>query len=228
MSTAAYTPKTQENTIVAQRPPSPHIKNPDHFANTGIDEDSTYVLTLQTNREFHERINDLRRQYFPAQLNKIDAHITLFHALPGSRLGFILSDLLEIARTEQRFRIQTIKPLQWTHGVALDANNHCAHRLWKLLERKWGSAGADFLSKQDRGGFKAHYTIQNKVEKEVAKQTWEEVRDRFESDEGEVLGFTLYKYAKSGHWIYQQAFDFAESLGPTMSSVDFPSLGNPT
>ena len=227
MSTAAYAPKTQEKTtLVAQPPPSPHIQNQDHVANTGIDEDSTYVLTLRTNREFHERINDLRKQYFPAQLNKIGAHITLFHALPGSQLGPIISDILEIANTQQGFEIQTIRPLKMSHGVALDANNQDAHRLWDTLVRKWGPAGADFLSKQDQQ-FKAHYTIQNKVEKDVAEKTWEEARAQFKSDEGRAVGFTLYKYMKGGHWRYQRTFDFAESLVSTMSSVDFPPLGNP-
>ncbi|KAL8792204.1 MAG: hypothetical protein Q9195_005226 [Heterodermia aff. obscurata] len=227
MSTAAYAPNTQENTTaVAQPHPSPNVKNPDHVANTGIEEESTYVLTLRTNREFHERINDLRKQYFPPQLNKLDAHITLFHALPGSQLASIVSDLLETARTQQRFQIKTLKPLKYAHGVALDASNEDAHRLWTAFERKWGPAGADFLSKQDRQ-FKAHYTVQNKVEKEVADQTWEEVRDRFESDQGEAIGFTLYKYMKSGHWRFQRTFKFAVEPSPATSLADFPPLGNP-
>lgn len=91
--------------------------------------------------------------------------------------------------------------------------------------RKWGPAGADFLSKQDQQ-FKAHYTIQNKVEKDVAQHTWEEVRDRFKSDYGRAIGFTLYQY-KDGHWRYQRTFDFLESPSPTMSSADFPPLGKP-
>ena len=227
MSAATYDPKSLEApTITAQRPLWPPIKNPDHVANTGIEEDSTYVLTLRTNREFHERINDLRKQYFPAQLNKIGAHITLFHALPGSRLESIVSHLLEIVQTQQGFPIQIIKPIKMSHGVALDANNQEAHRLWDTLVRKWGPSGADFLSKQDQQ-FKAHYTIQNKVEKEVARHTWEEISDRFKGDEGQAIGFTLYQYKKDGHWRYQRAFDFAESPRPPISSADFPPSGNP-
>ena len=113
-----------------------------------------------------------------------------------------------------------------SHGVALDANNQEAHRLWDTLVRKWGPAGADFLSKQDQQ-FKAHYTIQNKVERDVAQHTWEEIRDRFKGDEGQAIGFTLYQYKKDGHWRYQRAFDFAELPRPPMSPADFPPLGKP-
>ena len=225
--TAACAPKTQEiTTIRAQRPPSPRVKNPDHVANTAIDEKSLYVLTLQTNRDFHDRINDLQKQYVPAQLNNVGAHITLFHALPGSRLNSIVTDLLEIAPPVQRFQIKTLEPRLMSHGVALDTNIHHARPLWKTLHQKWGPAGADFLSKQDQQ-FDAHYTIQNQVEKDVAIKTWEKVRERFKCDKGWAIGFTLYKYTKGGNWRFHRNFEFAKPVKAENLSVDVPQFGKP-
>ena len=235
MSTAPYTPACRPNASagdqttevsVAQRQPSPRPKNPDHIANTGIEEDSTYVLTLRTNREFHERINHLRKQHFPPQLNKIGAHITLFHALPGSQLTTIISDIISLVHTESSFTMRTSEPIKMSYGVALNANSQDARRLWDILAQKWGPTGADFLSKQDQH-FKAHYTIQNKAEKDVAQKSWEEVKENFRSDQGRAIGFTLYKYLKGGYWRYQRTFDFKEETPPHMSSADFPPLGNP-
>lgn len=237
MSTAAYTPacsplpKAEHQTTEVsspQRLPSPRPKNPDHIANTGVDEESTYVLTLRTEREFHQRINRLRKQYFPSELNKIGAHITLFHALPGSQLTTIIADITSLVHTESSFTIRTIEPIKMSHGIALNANSQDAHRLWDMLAQKWGPMGANFLSKQDQH-FNAHYTIQNKVEKDVAQKSWEEVTERFKSDQGRAIGFTLYKYLKRGNWRYQQAFTFdsEEKSPPHMASTDFPPLGDP-
>lgn len=222
MSTSASLSATENTPNQCPSPPRP--RDPNHIPNTGFDEESTYVLTLTTNREFHQRINDLRKQYFPPQLNKIGAHITLFHALPGSQLPTIIADLLDLASTQSSFSIKIIEPLKMSHGVALNAKNQEAHRLWNSLMQKWGPAGADFLSKQDQS-FRAHYTIQNKAEKDVAQKAWEEVKDRFKSDEGEAIGFTLYRYMKGGYWRYQRTIDFTKSVPPAMSSNDFPTLG---
>ena len=227
ISTAANAPKTQRiKTSAARRPPSPHVKNPDHVAKTAIDDKAVYVLALQTDRDFHQRINDLRKQYFPPRLNKVGAHITLFQALPGSQLDSIVSDLLEIAHPERRFQINTVRARLMPYGVALDAKINQARRLWKTLHQKWGPAGADFLSKQDQQ-FDAYYTIQNKVEKDVAIQTWEKVRQRFKCEKGWAIGLTLYKYTKGGQWTFHRTFDFAKPVEPQTPPADVPPFRQP-
>ena len=206
-----------------ERSPS-RLQNPDHIANTGIEEESTYVLTLRTDPDFHKRINNLRKLYFPAHLNKIGAHITLFHALPGSQLDTITSDLLAFTPLRTPFPIRTLEPMKMAYGVALNAKNRDADGIFSALKETWGPMGGDFLSKQDQH-FKAHYTIQNKATKEVALATWEEVKDGFRGDEGTAIGLTLYQYLKGGHWKFQRHFDFAKSTVPAFSSSDFPALG---
>ena len=65
-----------------------------------------------------------------------------------------------------------------------------------------------FLSKQDRG-FRAHYTVQNKVdEEEVIERTLEEVK-AFEGSTGTVDGLSLYRYDK-GYWRHERDFWFAK------------------
>ena len=175
------------------------------------------MLTLRTDRDFHQRINALRKQYFPPQRNRIGAHITLFHALPSSHLQAIASDLQSTACSNMPFTIQTQEPLRLSHGVALNATHKQADEIFNTLKQKWGPAGANFLSKQDHR-FKAHYTIQNKAERDVAQSTWEKVREGFKRDEGRAIGLTLYKYLRGGYWKFQRHFDFADS-------VSIPSFG---
>lgn len=67
-----------------------------------------------------------------------------------------------------------------------------------------------FLSKQDKS-FKAHYTIQNKVDEEgVPERTLEEVRREFEGSRGTVDGFSLFRYDR-GYWRHVEDFMFAHS-----------------
>lgn len=210
-----------------QQPPPPRLRNPDHIANTGVEEESTYVLTLRTDHDFHQRMINLRRLYFPPQMNKIEAHITFFHALPGSQLDTIISDLLALSPTLSPFSLRTLEPMRLSNGVALNVKSKEADSIFNTLKQKWGPAGADFLSKQDQY-FRAHYTIQNKANKDVVLRTWEEVKGHFRCDEGTVIGLTLYEYLAGGYWKFQRHFDFADSSVPAMSSADFAPLGGPS
>jgi hypothetical protein len=44
------------------------------------------ILTLGLDRASFERFEALRRAHFPPALNRVPAHVTLFHHLPGEAL----------------------------------------------------------------------------------------------------------------------------------------------
>ena len=54
------------------------------------------IVTLKLDEDSRGYFNNLRRKYFPAHVNYLDAHLTLFHHLP-STLEFIDSVLEEFA-----------------------------------------------------------------------------------------------------------------------------------
>ncbi len=66
--------------------------------NTPHAETDVYVLTLRTDVEHHAHIAALRTRYFPPKLNKITSHVTLFHALPHSKLDKIQADVVDMLR----------------------------------------------------------------------------------------------------------------------------------
>lgn len=43
------------------------------------------ILALKLEQPAFERLDALRRAYFPPERNVIPAHLTLFHALPGDQ-----------------------------------------------------------------------------------------------------------------------------------------------
>ena len=46
-------------------------------------EDAPLILTAQLPRDLHARFTALRTAHFPPERNYLEAHVTLFHALPA-------------------------------------------------------------------------------------------------------------------------------------------------
>lgn len=207
MKTISQSTKNMTTSHAEQAPSGPYTadnytRRADHTANTAQEEDDSYILALHTDLEHHKRMTALRTQYFPPKLNKISAHVALFRALPGSQLAVIEADISAAAKNQQSFPIVTGKPFLLGHGVAIDANVPLAREIYNGLKDNWDG----FLSKQDKS-FKAHYTIQNKVEAGVPQTTLDELQKNFEGSHGQVDGLSLYRYDK-GYWRHTKDFMF--------------------
>ncbi len=179
----------------------------EHKARTGNEHEKSYVLALHTDKEHHKQMTSLRERYFPPKLNKLDAHIALFRALPGSQLPRITEDIIDLVATQTPFSINAKEPFRMKHGVGIHVidSSSQARGLHEKLKARWKS----FLSPQD-GSFQAHYTVQNKVEDEaIVDQTLQELEEQFSGSQGQVLGLTLYRYDR-GYWKKEQDFPFAE------------------
>lgn len=104
-------------------------------------------------------LNGLRRRHFPAALNKVPAHVSLFHALPGAEIAAITATLDEIAARTSPIDLWPLAPVSLGRGVAFRYESEALTRVHGELARRW----AGWLSPQDRQAFKPHVTIQNKV-----------------------------------------------------------------
>ena len=98
--------------------------------------------------------------------------------------------------------------------MAMDANAPPARGIYNDLKEKW----EDFLSKQDKS-FKAHYTVQNKVEEGVPQRTLEELQKNFEGSRGQVDGLSLYRYDR-GYWRHTKDFMFPSRTDSYSGVVD--------
>lgn len=83
-----------------------------------------------------------------------------------------------------------------------------AQGVHKALLGAWEGEG--WLSEQDAGGMRVHYTIMNKVddEEEVAR-AMEEVNNSWKGDKGTAVGVGLWRYER-GYWKWERAFRFGE------------------
>ena len=165
-------PPTASDRRSQHEPLKKRSPSPSHLPQTGAVEGSIYVLTLLTNHAHHDRITALRIKYFPKHLNKLDTHLTLFHALPGSKLESSILPLLEdVAARTSRFRIRADLPFRMKKGFAVgiaegEGGVH-GKRLHVVIQEPWKKEG--WLSTQDTGGCRLHYTLMNKVHDSVCR-----------------------------------------------------------
>ncbi|GAB7365875.1 hypothetical protein MBLNU230_g7205t1 [Neophaeotheca triangularis] len=195
------------------RPPPKRSPSPAHVPKTESPEDNVYVLTLLTDKEHHIRMTNLRNSYFPKKINKLAAHLTLFHALPGSKLEDAIIPTLEITAAEtSEFRVHAAKPFRMKKGIAISIPKHegasKCQDIHKRLQDEW--LPQKFLSEQDAGGCRVHYTICNKVDDDtVVDKYLQEVQSSFKGDWGTVTGLGLWRYDR-GFWRWERGFGFKQ------------------
>ncbi|KAK8024652.1 hypothetical protein PG993_012718 [Apiospora rasikravindrae] len=198
------------------------------------EEEDVYVLTLLTDPVHERAMSDLRRRWFPAQRLKVDAHMTLFHALPGRFLNTIKQDLADTAAKTDKLTVEAgsdgvfrmgrkgvAVKVQGCEGVVGKMRRGLIDR-WEELcgdeeaaveETPDGPVGGGkthgVLSAQDsRRDWKAHYTIMNKEENSArVEDCFNELRGTLEQTRGTVLGLRLWRYDR-GWWRQEEDFLF--------------------
>ena len=167
-----------------------------------------YILTLWTDPGLHSAMNKLRVQYFPSHLNKLEAHITLFHALPESKLQpEVLPAIEELAARTAKFEVAATSPFKIKKGIAIgfpkDHGGNGSRSIHRTLVEQW----KDFVSSQD-SHFNAHYTVMNKVDDQgKVDEAFQEVQSGFKAYFGEAEGLSLWKYHRSG-WEHVRNLEF--------------------
>ncbi|KAJ4112463.1 hypothetical protein NW768_011625 [Fusarium equiseti] len=195
-----------------------------HIPKSSNENEPLYVLTLFTDKKHHEYMTALRRQWFPPHLLKVDAHVTLFHALPGSKLAEMKQDISTIAAGAKKFPIvvdeKGIFEMNKGVGINVSTSGSCqykAGRIRRELREKW----KDFLSKQDnREKWNAHYTIMNKQDdQEEIRKCLEYLNDGHAKHDGTVEGLSLWLYDK-GRWKPDEVWKFMDRPPPSAKTAN--------
>jgi hypothetical protein len=188
--------------------------SPSHNPQTSQAEKAVYILTLQTDEAHHARMTALRAKYFPKHLNKLEAHLTFFHALPESRLDSdVLPALQSVAHSTQPFDIEASHPFRMKKGFGITVpegkGGRKAREVRAGLLGVWQDGESSWLSEQDSGtGYRAHYTVMNKVDDEgVVQKALREVESGWKEDRGRAVGLGLWRYER-GYWKWVQGFEF--------------------
>ena len=130
----------------------------------------------------------------PRERNYLKAHLTLFHKLPGE----MLPDIQSTVKTfNKQFPITAKAGFVYSlgGGVAIAVEAPELLHVRQTLAKIW----IDWLTPQDRQGFKPHVTIQNKVTAEKAHSLLAMMKTTFAPFDFEMTGLDLWHYA-DGPW----------------------------
>jgi hypothetical protein len=152
------------------------------------------ILTAEIGSADFAWLDRLRRIHYPPERNRVQAHLTVFHALPPSAEAELRSRLVEIARRiPPAARIDGLMELGG--GVAFRIVSPELDRL--RAELAIGLHG--LLSAQDGGGWRPHVTIQNKVAPRLARELLAVLQKDFRPRSLAIRGLGLHRYL-GGAW----------------------------
>jgi 2'-5' RNA ligase len=160
------------------------------------------VVTLLLDDDAQQRFDRLRTAHFPVERNRLAAHVTLFHALPGEQLAAV-RDQLATAAHRPPFPVSVTGVRFLGRGVALDVGAA------ELTALRGSLAGAfdPWLTRQDRQWSRPHVTVQNKVDPDVARALHAQLTAGFVPEEVVARGLGLWHY-RGGPWEPEAEFAF--------------------
>ncbi len=142
-----------------------------------------------------ERFDALRREHFPSHLNRIPAHATLFHHLPGEAEAEVSATLARVCAARGPSTVRVTEVMSLGRGAALRLEAPEVAALRAELAHGWSA----WLTAQDRQGWRPHVTVQNKVPPERARDTVVRLRAGFAPWEARAEGLLLWRY-RGGPW----------------------------
>ena len=170
------------------------------------------ILTLALEAGASQFFNTLRQAYFPRDRNFIDAHLTLFHALPNT--PGIRQTVKELCSQVEPFTLTIVEPASIGNGVAYKILSRELMFLHKTLQEKW----IDLLSRQDRQKLWPHITVQNKVGFMEAQNLLQQLKNGFTPFSAAATGLQVWEYL-NGPWKFVEEFKFEPSPARDISRV---------
>jgi 2'-5' RNA ligase len=153
------------------------------------------ILTLAMDEPAFDWFDDLRRRWFPPERNRVPAHLTLFHNLPGAELDAVQAVVRAMCAATGPMTLQVCGPHSLGRGVAYRLHSPELAAFRAVL----ADAFDPWLTPQDRQGFRPHVTVQNKVEPDEARLALEQLQAEFEPFDVLGEGVCIWRYL-GGPW----------------------------
>ncbi|MGI3902091.1 MAG: 2'-5' RNA ligase family protein [Janthinobacterium lividum] len=152
------------------------------------------IMTALFDAQSFALLDGLRSRYFPPALNRVPAHATLFHHLPGAALRAVVERMRGDCAATAPFPFTMTEARFLGRGVALAIA--CPGLV--ALRQGFAAAWKADLTAQDRQGYRPHATIQNKVSAEEARGTLVRLEGNLPII-GRIEGLALWHY-RGGPW----------------------------
>jgi endonuclease/exonuclease/phosphatase family metal-dependent hydrolase len=160
------------------------------------------IVTAELSPADFAWLDKLRREHYPAERNRVAAHLTMFHALPPSAEREVRTSLARLA-AEPPPRASIEGEMNLGGGVAL----RVVSTDLDLIRRELAEDFHGLLCAQDSGGWRPHVTIQNKVSVKQAHALLEQLEEQLRPGPLAIGGLGLYRYL-GGSWEAVATFAF--------------------
>lgn len=158
-------------------------------------EPAPIIVTALFGKSDFAFLNGLRRQYYPAERNVTEAHLTLFHHLPPSVAEELKYRLNAEARGVKAPQARLSRLMSLGRGVAVGVESQ---ELVDIRDRL-ADAFSGLLIPQDQQAWRPHVTIQNKVSSSEAKALLEKLSADFKPRPLKITGLASFYY-RGGPW----------------------------
>ena len=162
----------------------------------------TTIVTLQLDAASQAAFDSLRQTHYPAHLNRIAAHLTLFHALPDT--DDVRETLLASSAAQARFSLEVKGLMSLGRGVAYAIESPNLLALHKHLANRL----EHYLIPQDKQRFRPHVVVQNKATGPEAKALLAQLTEEFTPRRIEAHGLEWWNYL-NGPWELRERFSFS-------------------
>ncbi|NJR80574.1 2'-5' RNA ligase family protein [Sphingomonas corticis] len=161
------------------------------------------IVSALFGREDQAWFDRQRAAYFPVERNHLPAHLTMFHHLPPSSAAELSRRLREATRGVPAPAARLAGVISLGRGVAyrIDSPGLAA------IRADLADAFAGLLVPQDQAGWRAHVTVQNKVEPATAKALLAELQAGFAARPLRIAGLAAWWY-RGGPWELLSRHDF--------------------
>jgi len=160
------------------------------------------IITATLPPDLHRWATSLRARNFPAERNWLEAHVTLFHALPPSAEPEVNAALKQEAARSAPIPARLEGVMSLGRGTALRVASPAMLALRDRLANRFHGV----LTAQDAHRPRLHITVQNKVTPAEAKVLQAELAPLVTPRDFAFRGLALYRY-RGGPW--ENVRDFA-------------------
>jgi hypothetical protein len=153
------------------------------------------IVTALFGQDDFAWLEGLRRTHYPAERNRVPAHLTLFSHLPPGIERELAQRLAEITDTPPpRARISGILDLDGGTAFLVDSEE------LEEMRSELAFAFHGLLTPQDGADWRPHVTIQNKVDRREARELQTTLRRRFQPQPLSIKGLASWSYDE-GSWL---------------------------
>ncbi|MXO59371.1 2'-5' RNA ligase family protein [Altererythrobacter salegens] len=152
------------------------------------------IVTAELPSDLQAWATALRRAHFPPERNFLDAHVTLFHALPPS-CEDEARELLAAAAARPPVPARLEGVMSLGRGVALELTSPEMQDLRDSLAERFHG----LLTPQDEHRPRLHVTVQNRVEPKDAQALLAELERSVTPRDFAFAGLALHRY-RGGPW----------------------------